>query len=365
MSEPMKKMLTITGIIFGLIFTVYVCKKIALIYYTWHFVPPPVTISASTAHAQNWQGNLSSVGTLTAVNGVDISSEAAGIVKEIHFESGQFVKKGDLLVLIDSSVEQAQLKNNEARAKLAQLNYDRNKALIAKQAVSQAQLDTLAAQLDESLADVEQTKAKIQQKTILAPFDGKIGIRLIDLGQYVSAGTTMVALQSLDPLYVRFNLPEHYLNKLYLQQPVEISVNLGAGQLIPGTITAINSKVDQATRNILIQATIPNKNLQLYPGMYAFVKILLKEQKNVIILPQTAISYSLHGDSVFIIKTEGKDHKGNPILKAYRYYVKVGERRGSSVSILEGVKAGDQVVTSGQLKLQNGTHVDINNSVGL
>jgi membrane fusion protein (multidrug efflux system) len=365
LSQPMKKMLKITGIVFGLIFSWYLCKKILFAYFMSHYVPPAVTISASIAHTKNWQSYWSSVGTLTAVNGVDISAEAPGIVKEIHFESGQFIKKGDILVVLDSSVEQAQLKDNLARTKLAQLNYDRNKGLVVKHAVSQSQLDTLSAQLDEASAGVEQVKARIQQKTITAPFDGKIGIRLIDLGQYVSAGTNMVALQSLDPLYVRFNLPEQYLNQLYLQQPVEISINSNGTQSIKGVVTAINSKVDQATRNILVQATIPNKNLQLYPGMFALVKVLLREQKNVVTLPQTAISYSLHGDSVFIIKKEGKDKNDKPILKAYRQYVKVGERRTNEVSILEGVKAGDEVISSGQLKLQNGTHVEIDNSVEL
>lgn len=367
LSLPMKKMLKITGIVFGLIFSWYLCKKILLAYFMSHYVPPAVTISASIAQVRNWQSYWSSVGTLTAVNGVDISSEIPGMVKEIRFESGQFVKKGDTLVILDSSVEQAQLKDNLARAKLAQLNYDRNKELVVKHAVSQSQLDTLSAQLDEALAGVEQIKARIQQKTITAPFDGKIGIRLIDLGQFVSAGTNMVTLQSLDPLYVRFNLPEQYLNQLYLQQPVEININTNGTPTKPikGVITAINSKVDQGTRNILIQATIPNSNLQLYPGMFALVKVLLREHKNIVTLPQTAIAYSLHGDSVFIIKKEGKDKKDKPILKAYRQYIKVGERRADEIAVLDGVKAGDQVISSGQLKLQNGTHVEIDNSVEL
>jgi membrane fusion protein (multidrug efflux system) len=360
----MKRMLKYVGIIFGIIFLWYGAKKILFSYLMSHYTPPAVTISASIATPKNWQSKLTSVGTLSAVNGVDISAETSGIVKEIRFQSGQFVKKGDILVVLDTSVEEAQLKDSQAQARLAKLNYDRNKGLVAKNAVSLTQLDTLLAQFDEASAGVDQILAKIKQKTITAPFDGKIGIRNIDLGQYVSAGTNMVTLQTLDPLYVKFNLPEQFLNELYLQQPVKISVNLGSGKSLMGAINAINSKVDQATRNILVQATLPNKDNQLYPGMFASVEVLLREQKNVITLPQTAIAYSLHGDSVFLIKKEGKDKK-KPLLKAYRQYVTVGERRADEVSILKGINAGDQVVTAGQLKLQNGSPVEIDNSVEL
>lgn len=366
MTKPMRKMLIIVGIVFGLIFTWYFVKKGLFAYFVSHYTPPPVTVSSNVATTKNWQSYITSVGTITAVNGVDLSAETAGIVKEIHFDSGQFVKKGDLLVLLDSSVEQAQLKDNEAQLKLAEQNYTRNKSLLAKNAISQADIDKLSTQLQQAQAGVEQIQARIKQKTIVAPFSGKIGIRLIDLGQFVSAGTAIASLQSMDPLYVQFNIPEQYISELYLQQAVELNVNLGNGAVIMGNISAINSKVDQATRNILIQATIPNKGMQLYPGMYSFVKVLLREHKNVVVLPQTAISYSLHGDSVFIIKEEKKEKSDEkPILKAYRQYIKVGERRDNEVSILEGVKSGQQVVSSGQLKLQNGTNVVIDNRVEL
>ena len=365
MSQQMKKMLTIVSIVFAIIFGIYGLKKAGVwIFINYFFEMPPVTISATSATATTWQSYLTSVGTLTAINGVDISTEAPGIVKEIHFNSGQFVNKGDLLILLDTSVESAELKNNLARLKLAELNYKRNETLQKKSVVSQSSFDTIAAELQEAQASVESTQAKIKQKTITAPFSGKIGIREINLGQYVGVGNTIATLQSLDPLYVRFSLPEQNLEHLYLQQPVDVSINLSGGKSIKGTVTAINSKVDQMTRNILVQATIPNKNLQLYPGMFASVKIWLQQQNNVVTLPQTCISYSLHGDSVFIIKAEGKKKK-KQILHANRQYVEVGERRDNEVAILKGIKAGDQVVTSGQLKLQNGTHVIIDNSVEL
>ncbi len=365
MSKQMIRMLVIVSIVFGLIFGWYGAKKALFFWFMSHYEAPAVTISASTATTKTWQSFLTSVGTLTAVNGVDISSETSGIVKEIRFESGQFVKKGDVLVLLDTGVEEAQLKDNVSQLKLAQINYDRSKALSKKSYLSQSDMDKNVAQLQEQQANVEATEARIKQKTVTAPFDGKIGIRQIDIGQYVSAGTSMVTLQSMDPLYVQFNLPEQYLPDLYLQQPIDITVNLSGGTSIQGTLTAINSKVDQATRNILVQATIPNKDIHLYPGMFAAVKVWLLAQQNVVVLPQTSISYSLHGDSVFIIKAENKDKQNKLILHAYRQYVKVGERRKDEVVILEGINAGDQVVTSGQLKLQNGTHVVIDNSVGL
>ncbi len=332
-----------------------------------HYEPPAVTISASIATPTKWQSTLTSIGTLTAVNGTDISSEASGIVTEIRFTSGQFVQQGEVLVLLDTSVEQANLQNDKAKLTLAQLNFDRNKALMKKNVVAQSVLDQAAAELEEAQANVQATEAKIKQKTIVAPFSGKIGIKKINLGQYVSAGTAMVSLQSLDPLYVEFNIPEQYLSELYLQQPIEIGIHKhGSMQTqFPGFINALNSKIDQDTRNILVQATVPNKELHLFPGMFAMVKILLRDQKNVITLPQTAISYSLHGDSVFIIKADKQDSDGKPILHAYRQYVKVGDRREGEVAIMSGIQAGDQVVTSGQLKLQNGAHVVIDNSVDL
>lgn len=363
LTPQMKKMLIIVGIVFGLIFGWYTIKKIFIWYMISHYEMPPVTISTSTATPHTWQSFLTSVGTITAVNGVDISSEASGIVKDIRFQSGQFVNQGDLLILLDTSVEQAQLKDNQSKVKLAQMNYDRDKTLLKKNVASQSTVDTDFANLQQAQAGVEATLARINQKTITAPFSGKIGIRLVNLGEYVSAGTAMVTLQSLDPLYVRFNLPEQYLPNLALAQPVDVEVNVGDGmQTIRGSITAINAKVDQATRNILVQATIPNKKMTLYPGMFASVKIWLPQEVNVITLPQTAISYSLHGDSVFLVKDKGKKEKN---LYVTRQYVKVGERRGDEIVILDGLKAGDKVATSGQLKLQNETHVVIDNNVEL
>ncbi len=365
MTKPMKKMLIFVGIFFVLVFGWYGVKKIFFFWYMSTFEQPAVTISSSMAMSKTWQSYLTAVGSLTAVNGVELSPDVSGILSEIRFNSGQYVKKGDIVATLDTSLEQAELKDNLAKLKLAQLSYDRDRTLFNKRVSSQAALDTRFAELQEAEAGVQSVQAKIKQKTIRAPFDGRIGIRQINLGQYISPGTPMVTLQSLSPLYVMFNMPEQFLPNLYLNQSVSVNVNFGNGKVVNGAITAINSKVEQITRNVLIQATIPNDKYVLYPGMFALVKIWLKEQKNTIVIPQTAVSYSLSGDYVFLIKNESKSKKDEPNWHVYRQYVKVGERRSNEVSILKGLKSGDMIVSSGQLKLQNGTRVVIDNSVEL
>lgn len=365
LSPPMKKMLKITGIFFAIIFGWLVFKKLFFMVMIGFYHPPAVTISDTVATGKTWEDYLTSVGSLTAVNGVDLSAETSGIVKEIHFESGQNVKKGDVLVVLNNGGEQAALENNQAKLKLAQLSYQRDQTLFKKNVTSQSVVDSDFANLQQAEAGVDQAQEQLNEKIITAPFDGKIGIRQINLGQLVQPGTMIVSLQTLDPLYVSFTLPEQYLSQLYVNQAIDVTVNsMGENdETIKGKITAINSKVDATTRNISVQAEIPNSDQKFYPGMFALVKVWLRAQNNVILIPQTSVSYSLHGDSVFIIKNEGK--KKHPILRAYRQYITVGERRGDIVSVTSGIQNGDQVVTSGQLKLQNGTTVKVDNSVEL
>jgi len=361
MTVAMTKMLKYVGIFFLIVFGWYGVKSVITYWFISHYQPPAVTVSAIYVQSKTWQSYLNAVGTLNAINGVDISSEAPGLIENIRFNSGQFANKNDVLIVMRSDVEQANLKSSKAKLALATINYDREKTLFTKKVSSQASLDTRYAELLQAQSAVESVQAQIQQKTIAAPFSGRLGIRLVNLGQYVSAGTPMVTLQSLNPLYVLFSLPEQYLASLYLGQDIEVTVNWGKGKIVNGKITAVNSKVDQATRNILIQATIPNPAYELYPGMYGLVKVWLKTSNATIVVPQTAISYSLSGDYVFLIKNEGSAKK--PALHVYRQYVKVGERRGDEAAILEGLKDQDHIVTSGQLKLQNGTLVVIDNSV--
>ncbi|HEU5280691.1 MAG TPA: efflux RND transporter periplasmic adaptor subunit [Gammaproteobacteria bacterium] len=352
---PMGKMLAYVSLFFGLLFGWYALKNIFIGIMISRYQPPAVTISSVKAKTETWQNFITAVGSLSAINGVDLASESAGTVKDIRFNSGQMVKAGDVIILLDTSLEEAELKSNQAALQLAQMNYNRDKTLYGKNVSSKAMLDEGSEALQSAEANVEASLAKIKHKTITAPFDGRLGIRQINLGEYVSPGQAMVTLQSLNPLYVNFNVPEQYLSNIYINQPVEISVNFGAGKTVQGTITAVNSKVDQSTRNVMLQATIPNNALQLYPGMFALCKVWLPAKANTVVIPQTAISYSLSGDYVFVIKDD----------KAYRQYVKVGERRGDDIAILDGLTAGTPVITSGQLKLQNGARVKVDNSVEL
>lgn len=364
METSMSKMLKYVSIFFIIVFGWYGIKKGLFLWYVSHYQPPPVTISATSATNKIWHSYLTSVGTLNAINGVELSAEIPGIVEEIRFNSGQFIKKGEIVVVLRTNVEKANLKSNQAQLQLAQINYSREKKLYDKKASSHAVLDKSYAELLRSEASVEASQAAINQKIIIAPFDGKLGIRQINLGQYISPGTPLVTLQSLNPLHVMFTLPEQNLSHIYIGQDIDVLVNFGNGnKKVKGKITAVNAKVDQTTRNILVEATLPNEKFELYPGMYGLVKIWLNEQKDTIVIPDTSISYSLSGNYVFLIKNDPT--KKDSVLYVDRQYVKVGEQRGKETSILSGLKAGDRVVTSGQLKLQNGARVVIDNNVEL
>lgn len=320
-----------------------------------NFTPPPRVVSADYAKEEVWQPYLSAIGTLSAVNGVDLSSEVDGKVKAIHFQSGQQITVGDLLVEIDDEVEQANLKSLEARLKLAQLNYQRDEKLINKKLTSQEQIDRSRAELDEVVALVEQTKATIAKKKIRAPFSGKIGIRQVNLGQFISAGDMFSNLQAMNSLYLDFNLPEQDFTKIQIGQPLIFSVDAYPGQDFAGRVIAINAKVDPNTRNILVRAQFDNKDGQLVPGMFASVKLILDQNNRVISLPQTAVTYTLYGETVFVVQRQGAE------MTVQRQSVVTGMRQGNRVAIMSGVKVGDMVITDGQIKLKNGTPVSIAN----
>ena len=365
-SPAMKKrmiiMIIALIIVFGGIFGFDFVRSYFMGKFFAHFKPPPAVISSTKTTAQIWQPSIIAVGTLVAVNGVEVSSEASGTVMKIYFNSGQLVKQGEPLVQLDNRADLQDLKNYEANLELAKINYNRARTLFQKKAVSQSELDTNRAQLKQAQALAEKTKILISQKMIVAPFAGKIGIRQINLGQYLSPGAKIVSLQSLDPLYAQFYLPEQDYKSLYVGQPITLTVDAYQGAIFHGKITAIDAEVDSNTRNILVEASLHNKNNILVPGMFADIKVILPQEENVIVVPQTTVSYSLYGDSIFVITRHGKDKKGNPILTVKREYVKVGERQGNIIAILSGIKAGDEVVTSGQLKLEDGMRVVVNNS---
>lgn len=365
MTKPMKKMMIALIIIFGGLLIFNIVRALFMKEMFAHFQPPPMVISTTKAKAENWHPYISAIGTLQAVNGVFVSTEAAGIIAQIFFNSGQLVKKGQPLISLNDSIERATLEDNQASYKLAYLNFRRQQDLLKQRATPQSSVDEAEAKLAQSKAAIDKTIAMIAQKNIVAPFDGKIGIRKINIGQYVSPGTQMVDLQSLNPLYLNFSIPEQNLKSIYPGQTVLLSVDVYPNVWFKGQINAINSSSNISTHNIELQATIPNGDLKLYPGLFANIHLLLPLQENVVTLPQTAISSSLYGDSVFVVKSEEKGRDGKPILRVHRRYVKTGDQRENQIAILDGLQPNEEVATSGQLKLDDGTTVAINNSVDL
>ncbi|MEE5123712.1 efflux RND transporter periplasmic adaptor subunit [Pseudomonas alliivorans] len=327
---------------------------------------PPVSVAVVNAVELPWQSRLPAIGTLKAVQGVDLSLEIAGTVKALLFESGQKVRVGQPLLQLDSDVERALLGTAEADQGLAQVEYGRGSRLVGDQAISRGDFDRLAAQLKKASATVAQLKASLAKKQILAPFSGTIGIRQVDVGDYLASGTVIATLQDLSSLYVDFHVPEQALPKLSVGQRVQVSVPAYPDQSFDATISAISPKVDESTRNVLIRATQPNPDGRLLPGMFVDLQVILPSAPSQIVVPESAITYTLYGNSVYVVvprQTEtGKPEanaQGETQLTVERRFVKTGERRDGKVVIQEGLKAGDQVVSGGQLKLDNGAHVAI------
>jgi len=355
---------TILCVIFGGTLAWYVLKKTLIHHFLANFELPAAAVTTTTVKTETWNPTLRAVGSLKAVNGVEVNSDVSGQVTEIYFKSGQMVNKGDPLVQLDDSVDQQTLNTDIAQLSLNTMNFKRQQKLYKKNATSKSALDAAQANMLESQAAVATAKVMIQKKKIKAPFAGKLGIREVDIGQYITPGQSLVLLQSLDPLYVNFDLPEQNIADLHLGQQIVITTDAIANKTFTGSITAINSAVDVSTRSISVQATIPNEDRALYPGLFADVNVKLSQQFNVITIPQNAVAYSLYGDLVYVIK-KSKDREGKPDLIAVQKFVKVGDRQGTMVSILEGLEVGEQIVTTGQLKLHNGSRVVINNTIQL
>jgi membrane fusion protein (multidrug efflux system) len=358
--------ITIIGliIVFGAIFGWYGVRQYFMKKYFASFVPPPIAVSVVTAKETNWQPYLYSVGSLSAINGVDISAETSGQVKAIYFNSGKSVKQGEPLIQLDDSTEQAQLKDISAQLNLAQLNDKRIKQLFSQGAASQSSVDDSSSKVRQLLANIDNARSLISKKLIRAPFSGKIGIKQVNIGQYISAGFACASLQTSNALYAEITLPQQDTNKIALNQNIILIVDAYPNLSFNGKITAIDSKVDETTRTIQAQATIENVDNKLLPGMFASVKVALPIIPNSIVLPQTAITYTLYGDSAFIATLdEKKSEKGETTGTVKRVFVRTGEKRENSVVILEGIKTGDVVVSSGQLKLTDGVKIVINNSV--
>lgn len=361
--KPMLIMLLLTGIVFGGI--------LAWKMFTWHMMKqyfatmkaPAVAVSTLTADYQTWQPEIKASGSLNAKTGVDLSSEIAGIVKAVHFVSGAQVKAGDVLVELDNSVDLAHLHSLEATAQLAETVYKRDKALFAVHAISKAALEADAADLKSKTALVAEQNALVAKKTIHAPFDGRLSFSAIDLGAYVHPGDKMVSLQSLDPIYVDFYIPQQAITQVAIDQAISLTTDSYPGKIFSGKITTIDPKIDPSTRTVQVQATLSNADYQLLPGMFASVEITTGAPEQYLTLPQTAISYNPYGETVYIVKQNGKDAKGQPILIAEQHFVTLGQTRGDQVAILSGLTQGDSVITAGQLKLKNGSPIVINNTV--
>ncbi|RLU05520.1 efflux transporter periplasmic adaptor subunit [Pseudomonas prosekii] len=327
---------------------------------------PPISVAVATVAEQPWQMRLPTVGTLKALQGVNLSLEIAGTVKDLMFESGQKVKAGQPLLQLDSAVESALLETAQADLGLAQLDFGRGSQLVDSRAISKGEFDRLSAQLQKNKATVNQLKASLAKKRILAPFSGTIGIRQVDVGDYLASGTMIATLQDLSSLYVDFFLPEQSVPKIALGQPVQVIVSAYPSENFAGTISAINPKVENSTRNILVRATLANPDGKLLPGMFASLQVLLPDPQAHIVVPESAITYTLYGNSLYVVgqkKAEDgsveKDDQGQPILIAERRFIETGERRDGWVMINKGVQNGEQVVTAGQLKLDNGAHIAI------
>lgn len=324
---------------------------------------PPVAVSSMTVGYESWQPKITATGSLEAVNGVDVSSEVAGLIQKIICDEGKEVKAGELLVELNADSEIALLHSLEADAELAEITYKRDKAQYAFQGVSKATLDTDEVTLKSKKALVEQQVAIIAKKRIRAPFDGYIGIVNIDLGQFVSPGENLITLQSLDPIYTKFNIAQQDFPKTDLNQKVIFTTDVYPKEKFSGKITSINPKVDVATRTIEVEATLSNPEKKILPGMYGLVEITISAPKEYLTVAQTAITYNPYGDFVYILKEKGKDKSGKQLFIANQKFVTLGETRGEQVQILKGLEKGDIIVTSGQLKLRNGSLVFINNNV--
>ena len=320
---------------------------------------PAVTVSSAVVTQEQWQQKVSTVGSLRAIQGIDVSAEVAGTVATISFESGHRVQSGDPLLQLDDTAERAELRSLEAQLQLARLDYERARGLQERTAMSQAQLDRAKSVMDSLAAQAEEQQALIAKKTIRAPFPGELGIRQVDIGEYVSPGTGIVTLQRLDPIYADFTLPERHFQTLAVGQTIEVEVAAYPQVLFTGRVTAISPRVAAKTRNVILRATMENPGRTLRPGMFARVAVLNGGVDDVLTLPRTAVSFFPYGNSVFVIKETEED------LLVERRQVTTGRIREGRVEIIAGLELGARVVSAGQLKLRNGQRVRINNAVEL
>ncbi len=363
MTKRMIIMLIIVGVIFGVIFGFKGFQSYMMKKYMSSAAAPAVTVSVVTAATEEWQPQISAVGSLRAARGVDISSEVAGIVQNVNCKSGDNVKAGQTILQLNADSDIAQLQTLSAARDLSQSVYERNKKQFIAQAVSKASLDADAADLKVKQAQVAQQEALLRKKTISAPFAGRLGIFSVNPGQYLNPGDKIVTLQALDSIYVDFYLPQQELSRVASGQAVAAVTDTYPDKKFNGRISAISPKVDLQTRNVQIEALIANPRHELLPGMYATIKIQAGKSNRYLTLSRTAVTFNPYGETVYIVEEKGKTKDGKTALFVRQTFVTLGSSRGNQVAILKGVKEGERVVTSGQLKLKNGSPIVINNQV--
>ena len=366
--EPMKRRMVImlcgVFLLLGLIFTFNQVKTFMIKHFISSMGLPPATVSTMVITSSEWQPKLTSVGNVRAFRGVELSTEIGGLVQSVPIKSGQDVKEGELLIKLNDASDVAQLNSLKAMADLAKVINERDRQQLAIQAISKNVFDTSAADAKSKQAQVEQQTALVAKKNLKAPFSGRVGIVSINPGQFVNPGDKLLTLQTLDPIFVDFNLPQNNAEQVQVGQEVVVTTDAFKDASFTGKITAVSPKVDTNTRNIQVEARLANPDKKILPGMFANVNINLGDQVKYLTLPQTAVTYNPYGSTVFIAKPTGKkDKQGNPALEAQQVFVTTGLTRGDQVAILKGVEEGATVVTSGQLKLKNGTPLIINNKV--
>jgi membrane fusion protein (multidrug efflux system) len=327
------------------------------------YASPPESVSSVLAREEKWQGTITAIGSVTAVQGVTVTPELAGIIHEIAFESGAVVAKDALLVRLDTSTEEAQLHALEAQEELARLTLARERSLRSQNMVAQSELETAEATLKQTQGMADATRAIIQKKTIRAPFAGRLGIRLVNLGQYLDTGKPIVSLQSLTPIYADFSLPQQELARLQTGMRVRLTTDAYPGRQFDGTLTAINPDLDPQTRSVGLQATFENADQLLRPGMFARVEVLLPEERAVLVVPATSVLSAPYGDSVYVIESKPGKDSGKAELVVRQQFIRTGSARGDFVSVETGLKPGERIVSAGIFKLRNGMSVIENNEL--
>jgi membrane fusion protein, multidrug efflux system len=326
------------------------------------FQPPPEAVTTIVTRQEEWPATLNAIGTVAAVQGVTVSADLPGTVGRIAFDSGKAVREGEVLALLDTRQEQAQLAAAEAQRELAKLNFDRMQGLLNERVISRAEFDRATAEHRQMEARVGEIRAGIERKTIRAPFSGTLGLRQVNLGQYLSGGDALVTLQSLSPIYVNFGVPQQSADQMRVGRAVRVTTDDASSATFSGRVTALDSIVDPSTRNVQVQATFVNRDGRLRPGMFVQTEIAISHSRRIVSLPASAISYAPYGDSVFVV-ADLQDPKGQTYRGVRQQFVTLGPARGDQIAVVSGINAGDEVVTSGVFKLRNGAAVVVNNKV--